>query len=152
MSCMECRHAHISSHSLNPPHMPMPSVTIVTSSTNDTHIPSPYWLTSTQCKCQWATVLTPITQLEVYVLILCLILGNINFGSCRESLTPIHNFWLTPQVSYSHTEVLDHTIGILHPKFQAFHQRGLTTPILLRPTHINLFSFVLFIYTTVSLN
>ena len=72
----------------------MPSVTTVIGSTNDTHIPSPYLLTSTQCKCQWATnpesISTPLTQLT--------------------------------------------------PMFQAFHPRGLTTPFLLRPTHINYIS------------
>ena len=117
MSCMECLHAHIPSHSSTPSHMPMPSVTIVTSSTNDTHIPSPYRLTSTQCKCQWATNLesipTPITQLEVYVITVCLILGNITFR-------------ITPRVSYTHV--------------LTFHRRGLMTPFLLRPTHINYIS------------
>ena len=64
-SCMECLYAHIPSHSPTPSHTPMPSVTTVIGSTNDTHIPSPYRLTSTQCKCQWATnpesIPTPIT-------------------------------------------------------------------------------------------
>ena len=114
MSCMECLHAHIPTTS----HMPMLSVTTVIGSTNDTHIPSPYWLTNTQCKCQWATNLesipTPITQLEVYVLTLCLILGN-------------RTFRITPH-------------GSLTPMFQAFHMRGLTTPFLLHPTHINYIS------------
>ena len=149
MSCMECLHAHILSHSPTPSHMPMSSVTTVTGSTNGTRIPNPYRLTSTHCKCQWATnpesILTPITQLEVYVLIVCLILGNINFGSRRGSLTPIQNFWLTSRVFYTHTKFFDHTTGLLHPKFQDFHMRRLTTPFLLRPTHINLF-FICFIH------
>ena len=92
MSCMECLHAHIPSHSPTPSHMPMPIVTIIISSTNDTHIPSPYQLTSTQCKFQWETnpesILTPITQLEVYVLTVCLILGN-------------RTFRIIPRVSYT---------------------------------------------------
>ena len=118
MSCLECLHAHIPSHPPTTSHMPMPSVTTVIGITNDTHILSPYRLTSTQCKCQWATNLesipTPITQLEVYVLIMCLILGNITF-----QITPC---------------------GSLTPMFQAFHLRGLTVPFLLCPTHINYIS------------
>ena len=64
------------------------------------------------------------------------------------------NFWLTPRVSYTHTEILAHATGLLHPyrnfgscrrsltpMFQAFHLRGLTTPFLLRSLHNNCFSF-----------
>ena len=115
MSCMECLHAHIPSHPPTPSHMPMPSVTTITGGTNDTHIPSPYRLTNTQCKCQWATNLesipTPITQLEVYVITMtvCLLWATELFESHRESLTPM---------------------------FQVFHLRGLTVPFLLHPTHI----------------
>ena len=93
MSCMECLHAHISSRSQTSSHMPMSSVTTVTASTNDTRIPIPYRFTSTQCKCQWEinpkSIPTPITQLEVYVLIVCLIFDNITF-------------WITSRVSYTH--------------------------------------------------
>ena len=131
MSCMECLHAHISSHSLTPSHTPMPSVTIVTGSTNDTHIPSPYRLTSTQCKCQWATnpesILAPITQLEVYMIDRVSSLGN-------------RIFRLMPWVSHTHTELFGSHRGSLTPMFQDFHLRGLTTPFLLRPTHINYIS------------
>ena len=133
MLCMECLHAHIPSPSSTPSHMPMPSVTTVTGSTNDTHIPSPYRLTNTQCKCQWATNLesipTPVTQLEVYVITMtvCLLLATELFGLRRGSLTPIHNF-------------SDHTGSLTH-MFQAFHLRGLTIPFLLRPIHIIYISF-----------
>ena len=98
ISCMECLHAHIPSHSSTPSHTPMPSVTTVTGSTNDTHIPSPYRHTSTQCKCQWETnpesIHTSITQLEVYVItmIVCLLWAKELFGLRRGSLTPIQNF------------------------------------------------------------
>ena len=115
MSCMECLHAHILSHPPTPSHMPMPSATTVTGGTNDTHIPSPYRLTSTQCKCQWATnpesIPTPITQLKVYVITMtkCLLWATELFESHNGSLTPI---------------------------FQDFHLRGLTVPFLLRPKHI----------------
>ena len=136
MSCMKCPHAHIPSHSPIPPHMPMPSVTTVTGCTNDTHILSPYRPTSTQCKCQWTTnpesILTAITQLEVYVLRVFLILGY-------------KTFRITQQVSYTHTEFFGSHHGSLTPKVLGFHLRRLTTLFLLRPTHINLFSFVLFI-------
>ena len=134
MSCMECLHAHIPSHSPTPSHMPMPSVTTVTGSTNDTHIPSSYRLTSTQCKCQWATnpesIPTPITQLEVYVITMtmCLIWATEVFGLRRESLTPIQNFSdhttgllhlyrtfrITPRVSYTHVPGFSHE-GINSP-------------------------------------
>ena len=101
MLCVECLHAHIPSHSPTPSHMLMPSITTVPSSTNDTHILSPYWLTSTQCKCQWTTnpesILTPITQLEVYVITVCLIFGQWN--------------------------VSDHTAGLLHPCSSDKHDR-----------------------------
>ena len=144
MSCMECLHAHIPSHSPIPSHMPMPSVTTVTGSTNDTHILSPYRLTSTQCKCQWATnpesIATPITQLEVYVITVCLILSN-------------RSFRITPWVSYTHVPVINMTVCLLWetelfgshrrsltPMFQAFHLREITTHFLLLPTHINYIS------------
>ena len=133
MSCMECLPAHILSHSPTPSHMPMPSMTTITSSTNDTHIPSPYRLTSTQCKCQWATnpesIPTPITQPEVYV---------INMTVCLLWATEI---FCSRRVSYTHAELFESHCGSLTPMFQAFHLRGLTVPFLLRPTHINYISF-----------
>ena len=46
---MKCFHARTLSHSPTPLHMPMPNVAIVIGNTNDTHIPSLYWLTNTQC-------------------------------------------------------------------------------------------------------
>ena len=117
MSCMECLYAHIPSHSQTPSHMPMPSMTTVTGSTNDAHIPSPYRLTSTQCKCQWATNPKSIPSRITHVLV-------INITMCR--------LWAM--------NFLDHTASLLHLMFQAFHLRGLTTPFLLRPTHINYIS------------
>ena len=120
MSCMECLHAHIPSHPPTPSHMPMPNVTTVIGGTIDTHILSPYRLTSTQCKCQWTTnpesIPTPITQLEVNVITMtmCLLWATELFGARCGSLTPL---------------------------FQAFHPRGLTVPFLIRPTHINYISF-----------
>ena len=49
-------------------------------------------------------------------------------------------FWLTPSVSYAHTELFGSYRMSLTPMFQAFHLRGLTTPFFLRPTHINYIS------------
>ena len=46
-------------------------------------------------------------------------------------------FWLTSRVSYTHTKLFESHRGSLTPMFQTFHLRGLTTPFLLRPTHIN---------------
>ena len=106
MLCMECLHAHIPSHSPTPSHMPMPSVTTFTGSTNDTQIPSPYQLTSTQCKCQCATnpesIPTPITQREVYVITLCLILGNGSFRITTRVSYTYRTFRIIPRVSYTH--------------------------------------------------
>ena len=76
---------------------------------------------STQSKCQWATnpesILTPITQLEVYVISMtvCLLWATELFGSHFGSLTPM---------------------------FQAFHFRGLTTPFLLCPHTLSKFHFL----------
>ena len=155
MSCMRCHHAHIPSHSPTPSYMPMPSVTTVTGSTNDTNVLSPHRLTSTQCKCQWATnpesIPTPITLLE------CL-RDNHNsvyyfwatelFGLHRRSLTPVQNFRLTSRVSCTYTELSNIAVGLLHPYknfgsrhgsispiFQTFDTWGFTAPFLLHPTH-----------------
>ena len=112
---MECLPTHIPSHAPTPSHMSMPSVTTVTGGTNNTHIPSSHRLTSTQCKCQWATnpesIPTPITQLEfdVITMTVCLLWATELFGSHHGSLTPM---------------------------FQAFHLKGLTVPFLVCPTHI----------------
>ena len=114
MSCVECLHAHIPSHLPTPSHMPMPSVTIVTGSTHGTHIPSPYRLTSTQCKCQWATnpesIPTPITQLEVYVITMtvCLLWATEFLGLRHGSLTPIQDFLDHTTVSYTHVSGFSH--------------------------------------------
>ena len=84
-----------------------------------THILSPYRLTNTQFKCQCATnpesIPTPITQLKVYVITMTVCL-----------------LWAT--------KLFDLHCGSLTPMFQAFHLRGLTTPFLLRLTHINYIS------------
>ena len=122
MPCMKCFHAHIPSHSPTPLLIPMPSVTTVTGSTNDTHVLSPYQLTSTQCKCQWATnpesIPTPITQLEVYVItiIVGILFGQHIFSDYTVGLLhPHRTFRITPHVSYTHTELLAHATGLLHP-------------------------------------
>ena len=108
MSCMRCHHAHILSHSPTLSHMPMPSVTTITSSTNDTHVLSPYQLTSTQCKCQWET--NPESIPESYHTTPSLhdnhnrvysFLATELFRLHRGSLTPTQNF-------------LDNTVGLLH--------------------------------------
>ena len=133
MSCMKCHHAHIPSHLPNPSHMHMPSVkpSLVLPMT---HVSSPYRLTSTQCKCQWATnpksISFPITQPEVYA---------INMTVCLLWATKL--FRLTPRVSYTHTELFRSHCRSLIPMFQAFQLRGLTVSFLLRPTHLIYISF-----------
>ena len=49
-------------------------------------------------------------------------------------------FRLTPRVSYTHIELFGSHREYFTPMFQAFHLRGLTTPFLLFPTHINYIS------------
>ena len=122
MSCMKCFHAHIPSHSLTPSHMPMISVTIITGSTNDTHVLIPYRLTSTQCKCQWVTnpesIPTPITRLEVYVItiIVCILFRKQSFSNYTAGLLHPHKtFRITSRVSYTCIELLARATGLLHP-------------------------------------
>ena len=110
----------IPSHSSTPSHMPMPSMTIVTGNTNDTYIPSLCPLTNTQC--------------------------NLPMGN--QSRVNPDSYHSTLGLSDKHDRVFslgnrnfDSRLGSLTPKFQAFHLRGLTTPFLLRLTHINYFSF-----------
>ena len=128
MSCMECLHAHIMSHSPTPSHMPMPSVTIVTGSTNDTHMPSTYRLTSTQCKCQWATnpesIATPITTRS-----LC-------DNHDRVSSLGNRTFRFTPRVSYTHTELFGSHRRVSYTHVPSFSSKGINGPLLAPPnTH-----------------
>ena len=91
-----------------------------------------------------------------------------NSGYLHGSLTPTQKFRISPRVSYTHTEIWDispsllhphrnsgylpesltpthdlsdTTAGLLHRNSNLFHLRGLTTPFLLRLTHINYSSF-----------
>ena len=128
---MKWFHAHIPSHPPTPSHMPMLSVAIVTSNVNDTHIPSLCRLTNTQCNLPMAnqsrvnpdSYYSTLGLSDKYDRVFYfgqqnfsayttgLLHPHRNFGSCRGSLTPM---------------------------FQAFHLRGLTTPFLLRQSHINI--------------
>ena len=92
-----------------------------------------------------------------------------NSGYLPGSLTPTQKFGISPRVSYTHTEIsdfspgllhphknsgylpgsliptqdlLDTTAGLLHLNSRLFHLRGLTSPFLLYPTHINYSSVV----------
>ena len=38
-----------------------------------------------------------------------------NLGYLHGSLTPTQKFRITPRVSYTHTEILDNSTGLLHP-------------------------------------
>ena len=38
-----------------------------------------------------------------------------NFGYLHGSLTPTQKFWISPRVSYTHTEISDISTGLLHP-------------------------------------
>ena len=112
----------------------MPSVAIVTGNTNDTHIPSLCLLTNTQCN---------------------LSMGNqsrVNLDSYHSTLSLSDKY--DHVFSFTQHNFSAYTVGLLHPyknfgschgsltpMFQGFHLRGLTAPFLLRPTHINYFSF-----------
>ena len=131
---MKCFHAHTPSRSPTPSHMLMPSVEIITFSTHDTHIPNLCRITNTEC----------------------------NFPMGNQSRVNPDSYHSTLSLSDKHNRVFSfgqqnfstYTAGLLHtyrnfgscrrsltPMFQAFHLRRLTTPFLLRPTHINYFSF-----------
>ena len=131
---MKCFHAHTLSHSPTPSHMSMPSVEIVTGNTNDTHISSLSRLTNTQCNLPMGN--QSRVNLDSYHSTLGLSdkhdrvfsFGQQNFSAYIAGLLhPYRNFGSCR--------------GFLTPMFQAFHLRGLTAPFLLRPTHINFFSF-----------
>ena len=77
-----------------------------------------------------------------------------NLGRLLGSLTPIQKSGISLRVSYTHTEIRDLSPGLLHPHrnsgslpgsltpiLQASHLKGLTTPLLLCPTHFNYSSF-----------
>ena len=101
---------------------------------NDIHIPSPCRLTNTQCIFQWVSKsrVTP----ESYHSTLSLSdnhdrvssLGNRTFGHLRGSLTPIQKFRISPRVSYTHTEILDISIGLLHQHINSGYLHGSLTP------------------------
>ena len=127
--------------------MSMPSVTTVSNSTNDTHILSPYRLTSTQCKCQWAT------NPESYHTT-----RSLSDNHDRVSYLGNRTFRITSWVSYTHVPVINMTVsllwetelfeshrGSLTPMFQDFHLRGLTVPFLLYLTHIIYIYFLFFL-------
>ena len=129
---MKCFHAHTPSYSPTPSHMPMPSVTIVTGNTNNTHIPSLCRLTNTQYN------LPMDNQSRV----------NLDSYHSTLGLSDKHDHMF----SFGQQNFSAYTTGLLYPyinfdswresfilMFQAFHLRGLKTPFLLRPTHINYF-------------
>ena len=99
----------------------MSSVTFVIGSTNDTHIPSPCRLTNTQCNFQWVikSRVTPDSYHST--------LGLRDNHDRVFSLLGNRTFRLTPRVSYTHTEILDISTGLLHPlKNSGYLHRSLT--------------------------
>ena len=123
MSCMECLHTHILSHLLTPSHMPIPSVTTVTGGTNNIHIPSPYWLTSTQCKCQWVTNPESIPDSYHTTQSLC-------DNHDRVSSLGNRTFRITPRVSSTHVP--------------GFSPEGVNGPLLAPPNTHYLYLFLCF--------
>ena len=51
-----------------------------------------------------------------------------NFGYLHGSLTPTQKFWITPRVSYTHTEISDNSTGFLHPHKNLGSLPGSLTP------------------------
>ena len=51
-----------------------------------------------------------------------------NFGYLHGSLTPPQKFQITPQVSYTHTEISDNFTGLLHPHRNFGSLPGSLTP------------------------
>ena len=138
MSCMRCHHAHIPSHSPTPSHMPMLSVTTQSLVVPMTHIcriltGSLEPTTSANGQLISSQPRLLITQLEVYVLIVCLIVGHITFRLTPQvSYTHRRTFRIIPQVSYTHLI----TFRII-PRVSYTHiPRRLTAPFFLLPTHI----------------
>ena len=52
-----------------------------------------------------------------------------NFGYLHGSLTPTQKFWISPRVSYTHTEISDFSTGLLHPHRNLGRLPGSLTPI-----------------------
>ena len=52
-----------------------------------------------------------------------------NFGYLHGYLTPTQKFRITPRVSYTHTEILDFSTGLLHPHRNLGRLPGSLTPI-----------------------
>ena len=105
-----------------PSHLLMLSVTFVTGSTNDTHIPSPCWLTNTQCNFQWVT--KPRVTPDSYH-------STLGLHDNHDRVFPLlgnRTFRLTPRVSYTHTEILDISTGLLHPHRNSGYLHGSLTP------------------------
>ena len=50
------------------------------------------------------------------------------FGLHHESLTPTQKFWISPRVSYTHSEILDISTGLLHPHRNSGYLHGSLTP------------------------
>ena len=51
-----------------------------------------------------------------------------NFGYLHGSLTPTQKFRISPRVSYTHTEILDNSTGLLHPHRNLGYLPGSLTP------------------------
>ena len=126
----------------------MPSVAIVTGNTNDTHIPNLCRLTNTQCNFPMGN--QSRVNPDSYHSTLSLSDKHnrvFSFGQHKFSaytvglLHPYRTFRIAPRVSHTHTGPFGYYHESPTPEFQAFHLRGLTTPFLVSPTHINKYLF-----------
>ena len=115
---------------------------------NDVHIPSFCRLTNTQCNFQWVSKsrVTPksyhstlslrdnydrvssLGQQNFSTYTTSLLHPHRNSGYLHGSLTPTQKFRISPQVSYTHTEILDISTGILQPYRNFEYLHGPLTP------------------------
>ena len=55
--------------------------------------------------------------------------SNRTFRHLRESLAPIQKFQISPRVSYTHSDIMDISMGLLHPHRNSGYLHGSLTPI-----------------------
>ena len=125
---------------------------------NDIHILSPCRITNTQCNFQWVSksrvtldsyhstlslrdnhdrVFSSQVTLDSYHstlslhdnMTVCFLSRATELFSLHcESLTSTHKFWISPRVSYTHTEISDNSMGLLYPHRNFGYLHGSLTP------------------------
>ena len=83
---------------------------------------------STLSLCDNLTVCFHLEQHNSFAYISSLLHAHRNFGYLHGSLTPTQKFWISPRVSYTHTEIRDGSPGLLHPHINLGFLHGSLTP------------------------